>query len=413
MRVARVFDSCPVGVRPAPLENQLSDQDIDALRERWETERSRGLTLELAGEYRRRGEPERALEVLAADLEIHPEHAAARVAKGRCHLDLDQREQAGRELGQVAIQDPAHLDANQLLAELHIRQGDRARARDRLDLFELLGGDGAVLEALAERLESAAAEPAEAAPAFETEALPVVESEAPPAIETEVLPAVDAEVLPAVESEMPAAVDTRAPEAEPAMAVDGEPREASRPEPPESPRPEPSKPGAEPLTQPAAEEPAPAVHAARAGAGGDPDPFVLLEWIEFDESRYEAALVAEGLFAIPRGVRVAARESAPESATTGAAPAAAPAGEPSPTLTLGELYRKQGHRAEAAGIFRQILESQPGNVRAARALKALEKEGSWPLSADDLLGRGADQPPAGASAADLLRRYRDRLRGRE
>ena len=279
---------------PVTLEHPLAEREIDDLRASWEADRTPELTLELAAEYRRGAEPAKALEVLESGLENHPGDAATRVEKGRCHLELDQPAEAKRELTAVVVDDPAHLGANQLLARAHARLGELERARDRLDLAVLLGGEAIDLENLT-------------APA-------------------------------------------------------GAPG-----------------PVAEPVTPSA-----------------DPDPFVLLDWIEFDEARYAAALFGGDVFAVSRG----------ESA------AAAPAQSPVPTLTLGELYRRQGHHDEAAGIFRQILERQPGNVEAARALAEMNKAESWPLSAEDLLG-GAPELESGGSRGELLRRYRDRLLGRD
>ncbi len=301
----------------------MPDLEIDDLRGRWEAERDPALTHQLAGEYERAGDLERALEVLASGLEVHPDDVATRVAKGRCHLELDQADEACRELLRIAMDDPSHQVANRLLVDAHLRLGEQARARDRLDLFELLGGDRSQVEELERRLGSDGRGEAE---------VPV----------------------------------------EPAVAGVFE----------------------------------------EVAEGADADPFVLLDWIEFDESRYAAAIFAEGVFSEPRAAMVAAPE--PVHVALEAPSEAVPSDESAPTLTLGELYRKQGHHDEAVGIFRQILERQPGNVEAARALGELEKNRDWPLSADDLLGETSTaEPGEERSTGDLLRRYRDRLRSGE
>ncbi len=393
----------------------MSEQEIDTLRERWEADRSRLLTLELAGEYRRRGQLELAVEVLAAGLERHPEHAAARVAKGRCHLDLEQVDDAARELQQVAIEDPAHLEANRLLSEAHARRGDLSRARDRLGLFELLGGERAEIEALEEQIERAAT-PSEVAATPAPEPAPAGKPEPP----------VTAEPEPA-QAGMSEAAAPPAPEPAPAVGS-----EASTPPPGvlatppledfAPPAPEPELPAAGPFELASSaspgtrldgvDSPGAAGRAPVAPRAADPDPFVLLDWIEFDEAGYAAALFAEGVFSPPTGSGERVGRSSETVAAAATAAAATASGEPAPTLTLAELYRKQGHREEAAGILRQILRRQPGNREAARALGELEKQGGWPLSAEDLLG-GRAAGGADGSTADLLRRYRERLRGRD
>jgi len=44
------------------------------------------------------------------------------------------------------------------------------------------------------------------------------------------------------------------------------------------------------------------------------------------------------------------------------------------TRTLAEIYARQGHLAEAADIYRQLLERSPGEVTLERRLAELEGE---------------------------------------
>jgi tetratricopeptide (TPR) repeat protein len=117
--------------------------------------------------------------------------------------------------------------------------------------------------------------------------------------------------------------------------------------------------------------------------------------------RYLEGLAAEGIF------RLRLREVAPPAAPPAPAPAiqipvAAPAPPPAapeavPTVTLGELYLRQGHAGEAEGIFHHVLGLEPDNRRAQRGLEE---------------ARVAAAAPAGRAGRKVraLRAYLERLR---
>ncbi len=308
------------------------------------------MTLLLSDEYRQVGDLDGALGVLTAGLEESPDHVATRVAKGRCHLDLDDAVAAQRELSRVAIGDPTHALANKLLVEVHARLGDEERARDRLGLFSLLVGDAGEVAALERRIQ----EGASGSPAATVQM----------SVETGDEP-----------FELP---DTPA---APQLTMD-----TSGPSYPGRPRP-----------------------AAGVRIGEEAEPFVLESLLDLEPRGYFARLSSEGIFRLGAASAVgsSAALSPPVESITPSAD--------SPTVTLGELYRKQGHNQEAADIFRQILDRQPGNTEAAKALVDLEKQGDWPLSAEDLLGGSGDPnaPRGGPSGSrdEVLKRYRERLRG--
>ena len=108
-----------------------------------------------------------------------------------------------------------------------------------------------------------------------------------------------------------------------------------------------------------------------------------------------------------------------------AAPAFAPEPEPEPeqeaaTATLGELYFRQGHYAEAERIFREVLQREPANASARAALDQIAALGPQPetprLDARRLLAgyRHDASRPADVEVrsrkAWVLTRYLDRLR---
>jgi tetratricopeptide (TPR) repeat protein len=99
-------------------------------------------------------------------------------------------------------------------------------------------------------------------------------------------------------------------------------------------------------------------------------------------------------------------------------PEEAPAGDA--TATLGDLYFRQGHYAEAERIFREVLQHDPGNAAAHGGLERLAALGPQPetprLDARRLLTgyRPDARRPADAELRSrkifLLSRYLDRLR---
>ncbi len=73
-------------------------------------------------------------------------------------------------------------------------------------------------------------------------------------------------------------------------------------------------------------------------------------------------------------------------------------------LLLGQIYDQQGHRRHAAQLFRELLEANPGNLEAHRALARLHREAGEPEKALPLLEKV--MALEGAEAGDL-----DGLRG--
>jgi tetratricopeptide (TPR) repeat protein len=97
-----------------------------------------------------------------------------------------------------------------------------------------------------------------------------------------------------------------------------------------------------------------------------------------------------------------------------------PAGEPPATVTLGDLYLRQGYHAEAEGIYREILEREPENAAARTGLERIAALGPRPeppeVDARRLLVGYRPDPGLGTDAelrarkAFVLNRYLERLR---
>lgn len=98
-------------------------------------------------------------------------------------------------------------------------------------------------------------------------------------------------------------------------------------------------------------------------------------------------------------------------------PGAEPAAEPAATVTLGELYLKQGHPREAERIFGEILDREPGNSGALAGLERARQTPAVhrPLDAAQLLESYDPDDPAApqgpyAKRIHLLNSYLKRLR---
>ena len=87
--------------------------------------------------------------------------------------------------------------------------------------------------------------------------------------------------------------------------------------------------------------------------------------------------------------------------------------EPAATMTLGELYLRQGHREEAERIFREVLRREPDNASAHDALARLAPPPPPPPAfepAEDLGQVPASITGANARKAFVLRKYLERIR---
>jgi tetratricopeptide (TPR) repeat protein len=141
--------------------------------------------------------------------------------------------------------------------------------------------------------------------------------------------------------------------------------------------------------------PSPAARAAEAVAArptppADPFPEV---WEGIGDGEYWRRIAAEGIF--PLAADAAPTEPAPSTEEA--------------TVTMGELYLKQGHLPEAASTFSEVLEREPGNRAAREGLEEVELQQAPPVT----------QPPPVAESGEVeskerkaraLKNYLRRLR---
>ncbi len=305
--------------------------------------------LKLAEEHRRTGQTDEALKVLEAGLAKNPSYLAAQVARARCLLDLGRTAESVAALEPVLERDATQLVARKLLVEAHLRRGEAHRARRQLDLYAVFSSGDPEIEALRDRIQDLlltdAAPLAPAAAMATSEVAAIAEIPEPPATdripEPELWP--PEPLLPEAPSVAP---EAPRPTAAPAVPVDGR------------------------------------------------DPFPELRAV--DRRRHLQRLAAEGIFTLPESVvpeeqpvaepglpgeTVAEEPGAEEPGTEQAAAWGTGTeelaeAEPVATVTLGDLYLRQGHYQEAEEIFLAVLRQDPANAQAQAGLAALSRAGT-------------------------------------
>src|SRR5436190_23987988 len=130
-----------------------AEQRLAALRKRWEEDRSSAAFVPLAEEYRRLGRLSEAIAVLEQGMKAAPNYLSARIALGRCRLDLGDTAGACTILEQVVHQDPTHLVASKLLVEAYLRSRRPEQARERLNLYAVLNDRDPDLDELRRRVQ--------------------------------------------------------------------------------------------------------------------------------------------------------------------------------------------------------------------------------------------------------------------
>lgn len=356
---------------------------LTQLRTRWQGDPSSRVFLQLAEEYRHLGRVQEALEVLDSGLKEHPGYLSALVAKGRCLLELGDAEKARTVLERVVQQDATQMVANKLLVRAYLETGEPGRAGQRLDLYSLLNDSDPEIDELRRR---------------------VVAMSRPPRAPDGPRPEESAEGSRMDPIETPAAELFDLGPAPPARSFAAEEDLFGL--------------GSPPAVLPEGVAP-PARPAAGAGNGADPFPDPAPE---DSRRRYLAGLRAERIFffeeleeeapaespaaASPAAASPAepvASHAAPAAAESGPGPAVAPPFEEPPaplaptaaaaTVTLAELYLRQGHREEAERLFGEIVEREPGNAAARDGLARLTGPAAAPAA------QPAAQAPAPAPVA--------------
>lgn len=295
---------------------------IEELRFRLKTDPKSRLFYQLAEELRKAGHFAEAEQILRSGLNVYPAYLAAWVSLGRVLREQKNDTGAVEALTKAMQLDPGNVVAARLLADAHLALGDNVEAIKKYKLvLALLPGDEE-LKGTIERLErEIAGPPPVAAPEPEPEPEPLPEPEPEPVAEVAALP--------------DSPFDKTSPPFDEAVETGD----------------------AEPML-----------------AAHDESPF---------EEPVEAATVAAFEIEQPGGMHIAA---APLSAELPGPPASledmadvfapvvaepAPPAELTNTLTMAELYERQGLVHEAQHIYENILARDPENEDVRAKLDAV------------------------------------------
>lgn len=449
----------------------LSSSRLEDLQMRWQQDPDSRIYLQLAEEYRKLDRHPEAIEVLKRGLQKRPHDLSGQVALGRCHLEMEELEAAAAVLEGVVSRDPTHIVGNKLLLETYLASGNAAKAGERLDLYKLLNSSDPDLAGLEQRLRGLRSatprrpgvpEPA-AVTTAEMPSLPASDEPPPPPPADFAAAAPELEVEVDEVEEVAAAEEIAAAEevASGTSAGSRDPDSAFETWPEGSLRMESSY-ESEFAAEPMAPEPAVPTAApfeleedSATGPQAEPSPRSDLEpeLVQRDVAKLDLAegeifhlgpappppsldelwgWLASETAAAPEPVeKPPAWEPPQETATLdepqpgpaageqlaavvddeGPAAETAVAGEEEPaSATLGELYLRQGHFAEAEKVFRQVLRRSPRNAVALAGLERIRGEES--LTAHAVLASVAEEAPEGLTTKKIrmLEGYLEHLR---
>ncbi|HMC21746.1 MAG TPA: tetratricopeptide repeat protein [Thermoanaerobaculia bacterium] len=306
-----------------------SNPKIEELRFRVKTDPKSRLFFPLAEELRKIDQLGEAEQVLRLGLGQHPTYLSAWVSFGRVLREENKHQEAVEALNKALQLDPGNVVAARLLADSHLDLGDRLEAIKKYKLVRaLLPNDDEELEATIERLDRELNAPAPATAPF------MADSEPAPLPETSM-----AEALPATEdnqvfADAEASLKTEQHVGD--VTADREPMRAAH--------------GESPFEEPVKDYSAAAVTVEK-------PPGIHVE-------------------PAPQGAEVPTPWSDEEAASDVFAPAEAPAPPPptedlANTVTMADLYVRQGFVEKAREIYQTILRREPDNSDVRGKLDAL------------------------------------------
>jgi len=344
-----------------------SNPKIEELRARLKADPKSRIFYPLAEELRKVSQFTEAEQVLHTGLANHPTYLSAWVSLGRVMRDLGKNDQAVEALTKALQLDPGNVVAARILADAYLALGEKVEAIKKYKLVHALLPSDEELEATIERLEKELHPPAPVPVEPEPVAIPEAAPEQPPVMDetpwaSEPEAAAEAEVFAAAEEEQAtgdaipmAATHAESPFEEPAADF-GYSADAFSIEQPEAMHVEPMPVSAElPSEVMSAEfESEPETEPADFFApAAEPEPEV--------EPVMEIGLASDMPFPITA-------ELPPPAAD-----------DFSKTITMADLYAKQGLVDEARDIYEDILARDPNNDGVRAKLDALTGDVAQPL----------------------------------
>ncbi len=355
--------------------------------------------LALAEEYRRHGKYRDAVITLERGLQLHSTSVAAHVALGRTYQQLDRLEDAIRAFTNALRLDRENLVAIRQLAEVYLARGDKIEAIKKLKLYRgLKAGDrdvNEIIQKLEEEMSAAAAE----RPRSGVQPVFTDFSETPRPSHAYTSGIRRAQMIPRLERVESTPPPPPPPETKPDpmelsydVSATSRPVEAVHLPPLEAPPPLPPPPPVLDVpveTSPVVAVPAEApplspftapIATVREQPEPEKAPFSLAESEAVPDVPEEEA-TAPFTFPVDLYRTEAATISASRPVETApfdvsdVIPEAPAKGEPIVSETLGDLYRTQGHLADARETYRTLAETAADEARA-RAL--LEKAAALP-----------------------------------
>jgi tetratricopeptide (TPR) repeat protein len=351
-----------------------SNPKIDELRSRLKADPKSRIFYPLAEELRKVSQYTEAEQVLHTGLANHPTYLSAWVSLGRVMRDLGQNEQAVEALTKALQLDPGNVVAARILADAYLALGEKVEAIKKYKLVHALLPSDEELEAVIERLEKELHPPAPVPVEPEPVAIPEAAPEQPPVMDetpwaSEPEAAPEPEVFAATEDEQGtgdaipmAATHAESPFEEPAADL-GYSADAFSIEQPDAMHIEPMPMSAELPSEvmPAEFEPEPEAEPADFFApAAEPEPEVESE----PEPVMEIGLASDMPFPITA-------ELPPPAAD-----------DFSKTITMADLYAKQGLVDEARDIYEDILARDPNNDGVRAKLDALTGDVAQPLMSE-------------------------------
>jgi hypothetical protein len=155
-----------------------SSSEIEKLERRYNENPEGRFFAPLADAYRKAGQVNRALELVRAGLQRHPDYLSAHIVLGRCLLDSDKDEEAAATFRGVLELDSENIIALKSLAEIAERAGRLPEARDWLHKLLVVDSMNTEAEADLKRIEEAVGRQ----PTLEVEVAPAAPAPAEPGV---------------------------------------------------------------------------------------------------------------------------------------------------------------------------------------------------------------------------------------